>query len=149
MHQKKFRWFPSEKTRADFPWPIWAVGWLAVFKAIIWLGYQPILPDAALNLLGYKYVLGLAPLIIFGVGIWNLRRWAAWGLIAVAAANLVFFFLNPQLLSAFWVKSGVLLYSAFLSLIVYLCDGPLGDILILFAAPVMLKYTLKDRPAVA
>ena len=141
MDKREFRIFPVERMYEDYPWQIWAVGWLAIFKAFLWLAYEPNLPDSILRLLGYKYMLGMLPLLIFGVGVWNFRRWAVWGIISVSVAGLIFLIINPQIFSGFMVRSEVLVYSTLLSMIVLICNGPIGDILILIAAPVMIKQT--------
>ena len=134
------RIFPSERMDPEYPWTIWAVGWLAIFKAFLWLAYEPVQAESVLRLLGAKFLLNAFPLAIFAVGIWNLRRWAAWGLIGISVANLIFFIINPQTLNAVLVESEVRIYSIILSFITLLCNGPLGDIFILCAAPRMLKY---------
>ena len=135
------RVLPAERMYTDFPWPIWAVGWLAIFKAVLWLAYEPVITDSISLLLGYKYMLGLVPLIILGIGIWNLRRWAAWGLALVAVANLLFFFIYPQAIDACRVESEVHAFSLILTALIMLCNGPVGDILILCALPSMIKHT--------
>ena len=145
MDKTEFRIFPVERMHADFPWQIWAVGWLAIFKAILWLAYDPNLPDSILRLLAYKYTLGMVPLIVCGIGVWNFRRWAVWGLMGVAVASLAFLLINPQLFSGLLVKSEVFFYSVVLSAIVMICNGPLGDIFILIAAPAMLKLTQSNQ----
>jgi hypothetical protein len=124
----------------EFPWTIWAVGWLAFFKAFLWLAYEPVQAESVLRLLGGKFLLNVIPLAICAVGLWNLRKWAVWGLIAIAAGNLVFFIANPQTLNAVLVTSEVRIYSVILSFITLLCNGPLGDFFILCAAPNMLKH---------
>jgi len=129
--------------QSDFPWQVWAVGWLGIFKAILWLAYEPILPDPILRLLGYKHSLALLPLIVFGIGVWNLRKWAVWGIMAIAVADLVFFLFNLQTLNAFVVESEVFAFSIILSGIALLCNGPAGDILILLSAPYLLKALKK------
>jgi len=141
VKQNRFRYFPPERMNADFPWTLWAVGWLCLFKAFLWLAYEPVQTEAVLNLLGYKYTLNVVPLVIFGFGIWNFRRWAVWGIIAISIANLIFFVSYPQTLSAVVVESEVFIYSILLSFITLLCNGPLGDCLILCALPSMLKHT--------
>ena len=83
----------------EYPWTIWAVGWLAVFKAFLWLAYEPVQAESVLGLLGTKFLLNTIPLVILAIGVWNLRKWAAWGLIAIAVANLIFFMVNPQTLN--------------------------------------------------
>ena len=136
----QFSVFPTERMNSDYPWTIWAAGWLAIFKAFLWLAYEPVQAESVLRLLGIKFLLNTIPLVIFAIGIWNLRKWAAWGLIAVSVANLIFFLVNPQTLNAVLVESEVQLYAIVLSFITLLCNGPLGDIFILCAAPSMLKH---------
>jgi len=141
MSISHFRVFPSERMDPDYPWTIWAVGWLALFKAFLWLAYEPVQAESVLRLLGAKFLLNTIPLIILAIGVWNLRKWAAWGLIAISVANLIFFIVNPQTLNAVLVVSEVRIYSIILSVITLFCNGPLGDIFILCAAPSMLKHT--------
>ncbi len=145
MVEKEFRIFPSERMRADFPWQIWAVGWLCIFKGIIWMAYEPNLPDNLLNLFGTKYLLQLLPLIVFGIGIWNRRRWAVWGAAAICAVNLIFFFFAPQAFSATVVKSEVIMWSLLLSSVTLMCNGPLGDLLVLLATPTLLKHMKRNN----
>ena len=143
MSANSFRIFPAERMSTEFPWPVWAVGWLALLKAFLWLAYEPVQPDSVLALLGYKYLLNIVPLVLCGIGIWNFRKWAAWGLIALSIANLAFFVVASQTFDAVVVRSDVFVYSILLSCITLLCNGPLGDLLILCAAPVILKYANK------
>ena len=124
----------------EFPWPIWAVGWLALFKAFLWLSYEPVQSGSLLTLLGIKYLLNMIPMAIFAIGVWNLRKWAMWGLIILSVANLLFFIIYPQSLNAVLVESEVYIYSIILSFITLLCNGPLGDIFILLVSPIMLKH---------
>ena len=135
-----FRFFPPDRMDKEFPWPIWAVGWLALFKAFLWLSYEPVQPGSLLTLIGTKYLLNMIPMAIFAIGAWNLRKWAMWGLIILSLANLLFFIIYPQSLSAVLVESEVYIYSIILSFITLLCNGPIGDIFILLASPVMLKH---------
>jgi hypothetical protein len=143
VSDQEFAVFPAERMNADFPWQIWAVGWLAIFKAILWLAYEPVLPEPILQILAYKYALGAVPWLVFGIGVWNMRRWAMWGICMVAVADLVLLVTNLQMLNAFVVESEVRLYSLILSFITLLCNGPLGDILILLAIPAMRKHMKK------
>jgi hypothetical protein len=143
MEKSKFRIFPSERMSVEFPWQIWAVGWLCIFKGIIWLAYEPNLAGNLLSFFGAKYLLEMLPLIIFGIGIWNMRRWAVWGAVAVCAINLIIFFFTPQAFSAMLVKSEVIIWSVLLSGITLICNGPLGDLLVLLAAPLLLKNIKK------
>ncbi|MGD9089724.1 MAG: hypothetical protein PVI38_14575 [Desulfobacterales bacterium] len=141
MAKNNFRIFPSERMRVDFPWQIWAVGWLCIFKGIIWLAYEPHLPDNLVTYFGLKYLLQTVPFIICGIGIWNKRRWAVWGAAAICALNLILIFFTPQAVSALLVKSEVYIWSVLLSSITLLCNGPIGDILVLIATPALLKHT--------
>ncbi len=144
MSKSEFRIFPSERMGADFPWQIWAIGWLCIFKGIIWLAYEPNVSDFIRTLLGYKYILQMVPLIIFGIGIWNLRKWAVLGAIAICALNLIFMLFIPQVFNSFVVKSEVALWSVLLSIVTLLCNGPLGDVLILLSTPILLKHVKKS-----
>ena len=144
MDKSKFRIFPSERMHIDFPWQIWAVGWLCIFKGILWLAYEPNLPGNLMNLFGLKYLFQLLPLIIFGIGIWNPRRWAVWGAAAICGLNLVLFFFMPQAFDAVLVRSEVHLWSILLSSITLLCNGPVGDLLVLIATPTLLKHTKQE-----
>lgn len=145
MEKSKFRIFPSERMQVDFTWQVWAVGWLCIFKGIIWLAYEPNLPDNLITFFGVKYLLQFVPLIVFGIGIWNRRRWAVWGAAAICALNLiifsVLFFLTSNVYDAMVVKSEVFLWSFVLSSITLLCNGPVGDLLVLIATPTLLKHT--------
>jgi hypothetical protein len=136
MEKSKFRIFPSERMSVNFPWQVWAVGWLCIFKGIIWLAYEP---NMSANLLS----LGMLPLIICGIGIWNLRKWAVWGAVAFCAVNLIIFFFTPQAFSAMVVKSEVIIWSILLSTVTLLCNGPLGDLLVILVAPTFLRHTKK------
>ncbi len=131
--------------QVDFTWQVWAVGWLCIFKGIIWLAYEPNLPDNLITFFGVKYLLQFVPLIVFGIGIWNRRRWAVWGAAAICALNLiifsVLFFLTSNVYDAMVVKSEVFLWSFVLSSITLLCNGPVGDLLVLIATPTLLKHT--------
>ena len=132
--------FPSERMDPEYPWTIWAVGWLAIFKAFLWLAYEPVQEASILRLLGTKFLLNTIPLVILAIGVWNRKKWAVWGLIALAVVNLIFFIVNPQTLNAVLVVSEVRIYSIILSFLTLLCNGPLGDIFILCTAASMLKH---------
>ena len=132
--------FPSERMDPEYPWTIWAVGWLAIFKAFLWLAYEPVQEESILRLLGAKFLLNSIPLVISAFGVWNRKKWAVWGLIVLSVVNLIFFIVNPQTLNAVLVVSEVRIYSIILSFLTLLCNGPLGDIFILCAAASMLKH---------
>ncbi len=140
MSIREFRIFPPERIATEFPWIIWAVGWLAFLKAFIWLAYEPVASENILRLMAYKNIINIIPLVLLGVGIWNLRKWAVWGILIVAIGNIIFFIFNQQALNTVIVHSEVRLYTTILSGITLLCNGPIGDLLILCALPGMLKY---------
>jgi len=137
----KFRIFPSERMDVNFPWQIWAVGWLCIFKGIIWLAYEPNLSGNLLSFFGAKYLVGILPFVIFGIGIWNMRKWAVWGAVVVCGIDLAVFFFTPHALGAILVKSEVMVWSVLLSGVTLLCNGPVGDLLVLIAAPTLLKHS--------
>ena len=143
MAMSAFRFFLPERMDREFPWPIWVVGWLALFKAFLWLSYEPVQSGSLLTILGTKYLLNMVPMAIFAIGVWNLKKWAMWGLIILSVANLIFFISYPQSLNAILIESEVYIYSIILSFITLVCNGPLGDIFILLATPFMLKHARK------
>ena len=143
MEKSKFRIFPADRMNTEFPWQVWAIGWLCIFKGIIWLAYEPNMPDNLLSFFGTKYLLGMVPLIICGIGIWNLRKWAVWGAVAICAINLVIFFFTAQSFTAIMVKSEVVIWSILLSMVTLLCNGPVGDLLVILASPTLYKATKK------
>jgi hypothetical protein len=138
--------FPAERMNRDYPWPLWAIGWLAIFKAVLWLAYEPALPEAVLRWVGWKYLLGAPPLLICAVALWRRRRWAAWGLTVLAAVDLVVLAVAPASLQAYLVDSEVAVFSILLSAVVLVCGGPLGDVLILCGVPAMFRNTRKTPP---
>jgi hypothetical protein len=135
------RLFPAERMHVDYPWVVWAVGWLAIFRAILWLAYEPVVPDGVLRLVGWKYIIGAVPFLLCGVGVWRRQRWAAWGLAIMAVAGLGMLLLVPQTLQAYLVDSEVQAFSVVLSAVVLVCGGPVGDLLILCAIPSMFRHT--------
>ncbi|MCU0560581.1 MAG: hypothetical protein MUD16_10380 [Desulfobacterales bacterium] len=138
---QRFELFPAERMDIDFPWVLWAVGWLAVIKAFIWLAYEPVLPQALLRVMGVKLLLAAAPLVVCGIGLWNRRRWAVWGVAALALANLLFLWFYPRSFQAYLVESEINAVAMVLSAVMLLCEGPLGDALILLALPFLFKTT--------
>ena len=126
--------FPNWRMDQQFPWPIWAVGWLAVVKALLWMSTDPVVPSPLAGFMAAKYLAAMVPFLLLGIGVWNLRRWAAWGLLIAAVVDLAFFVLFSdawRYLSggSFWGLAAVLL----------IFNGPIGNILILLATPVLLK----------
>ena len=141
MNDNAIRIFPPERINPEYPWTAWALGWLAFFRAFLWLAWEPVQSEAVLRLLAYKFTLGMLPLVMFAVGVWNLRKWAVWGLMIIAVADLIFFIVYSQTLKAVVVDSEVYIYTMILSVVTLLCNGPLGDLFILGAAPGLLKQT--------
>jgi hypothetical protein len=137
----KFHIFPEWRMVNIFPWQIWAVGWLAIFKAVLWLATDPNMPEKLANILAAKFLVFMIPLIILGFSVWNLKKWGIWGLIILSAADLLVYIVIPEasgyiMGNNFWLIAAALL----------VCNGPVGDILILLASPVMLKHAdRRDR----
>lgn len=146
---KRMRLFPAERMDTDFPLSLWAVGWLAVIKAVLWLAYEPVLPEETLRMAGIRLLLAAGPLIACGIGLWNRRRWAAWGVVIIAAANLLFLWFYPRSFQGYLVDSEIQAVSMVLSAVMLLFEGPVGDALILLAAPALFKNTRLPQAAPA
>ena len=131
---RSFFIFPHSRMVVHFPWPIWAIGWLAIFKGLLWLATDPIVASPMAEILAAKFIISTIPFVVLGIGVWNLRKWANWGIIALAAADLLFHIVFPgatrQIIgSSYWMLSVALL----------VCIGPIGDILILLGSPYLIK----------
>ncbi len=138
--EKDFYFFPKWRMMSTLPWQIWAVGWLAIFKAVLWLATDPNIPESMANILATKFLIFMVPFIICGIGVWNLKKWGAWGLILLAVADLIVYIVLPQASRNIignnnWLLAAVLL----------ICNGPIGNILILLSSPIMLKHTNRAK----
>lgn len=135
-----FSLFPEQRLSKDYPWQIWAVGWIAILKALLWLATEPVLSEIILKIVFYKYLLFMIPLIICGVGAWNMRRKAALGLIIVCVAELIFFIMYPGSLRSMALNDTSLL-SLLFTAGAFIINGFISDIFILICAPIMLKHS--------
>jgi len=142
--------FPSERINKDYPWVLWAIGWMATLKSVLWLAYEPVnLPDLTLRLLGYKNLLFSVPFLICAIGIMNRKRWAVWGLVSLSVIGLLFVVFIQDGLWAYLIESEIDFavtladrrISPFFTLAALICIGPLGDILIVCGMPAMFRNT--------
>ena len=140
---RKFQIFPEWKIYNDFPWQIFAIGWICILKGIIWIALDPDIPENILKIFGYKYLITMIPYIILGIGIWNLRKWAVKGIIILTIADLIFFvLLLPDSYNSLMVFGHSML-SGLLFIALLITNGPVGGIFILCLFPAMLKYECK------
>jgi hypothetical protein len=130
--------FPKWRMYRGFPWPIWAAGWLAVFKSVLWLATDPVAPSPIAERMAAKFLIMMIPFLVTGIGVWNLRKWAVWGLMVTSVLDLLFFVVFPD-------AARIIAGKNFIGLAVVLLAGvgPLGDVLILAATPSMLKHAGK------
>lgn len=135
------RLLPPERLHTEYPWIVWAVGWLAIFKAFLWLAYEPVLSEALLRFVGIKSLAAALPLTVCAIGLWHRRRWAAWGVSLLAVLDLGLLVLRPLSFHAYLVDSEVFLFSIVLSLVTLVGSGPIGSLLVLAAAPSLFKHT--------
>lgn len=132
------RMFPDERLLTAFPWALWAVGWLAILKGVLWLATDPTLPVPLLKVVGIQHLLLLFPFVVGGIGLWNKKKWALWVTVVAALIDLAGYFVYPEALAAFkLVETSIL--AALLGGALVVANGPLGDVLILIATPLMLK----------
>ena len=131
--------FPKWRMYRGFPWPIWAAGWLAVFKALLWLATDPVAPSPIAERIAAKFLILMVPFLVTAIGVWNLRKWAVWGLMVTSVLDLLFFVVFPD-------AARIITGNSFIGLAVVLLAGvgPLGDVLILTATPSMLKHAGKS-----
>ncbi len=134
--------FPAKRTYIDYPWLVWAIGWLAVYKGLIWITTDPLAPDPVLKITGIKYLLFMIPYTVMGIGIWNLRKWAMQGVLILAAVELLFFILYSQSLSTLAIDKTNLFIHIFTAAIMII-NGPISVFIILIAGIGLMKYAGK------
>lgn len=81
----------------------------------------------------------MIPFAVLGIGIWNLRKWAVWSLLILSVIDLMFYIVFPAASRYIAGNSFVLL-----SIVLLICTGPLGNVMILAAGPSMLKHAGKS-----
>ena len=137
--------FPDRRLDLDFPWQAWIIGLLSIVKAVLWLVTEPpTLPLEVLQILFYKYSIAALPFIIFGIGAWNLKKWAAHGILILCIAELIFFvFLPTSIYTTFPVDTTSIL-SLIFSALVYMINGPASDAFILLCLPALYKHSGKQ-----
>jgi hypothetical protein len=82
----------------------------------------------------------MIPFAVLGVGIWNLRKWAAWSLLILSVIDLMFYIVFPA--SSRYIAGNNFFG---LAIVLLVCTGPLGNIMILAAGPSMFKYSGKSK----
>jgi hypothetical protein len=132
--------FPPWRICGQFPWLIWAAGWLAIFKAFLWLATDPVIPSPLADQMAAKYLVTMIPFAVLGIGTWNLRKWAVWPLLILSVIDLMFYIFFPAT-SRYIAGNSFFL----LAIVLLICTGPLGNILILVSGPSMLKHAGKSR----
>ncbi len=130
----------SQRIYKDYPWPVWTIGWIAVLKALVWLASEPNLPENQLFGMGCKYAGFMVPWLVCAFGAWRMRRWAAWGVGVLGAADLLFFFVCPFALPSLGLNP-VSPVTHVLSLAVFVINGPVTAVAILVLVPVLFNKT--------
>jgi hypothetical protein len=91
--KKRFQFFPEDRAQLEYPWPVWAMGLLAVFKSVLWIAYGTRygwqIPDLVMELMLYRFVIFTIPFFVLGAGVWNMRPWAVRYLPILAAIDLL------------------------------------------------------------
>jgi hypothetical protein len=143
-HAPPLKFIPPSRLAASFPWPIWALGWLALIKALLWI----FVTDTHNPPLLGKYLLMAVPCLLLCVGIWNLRKWALWGLGLVCLLDLASHFILPNALIITDPAPGgirLVLYSTVINFI----SGPISDAASLALLPIARhsigKWTLLEN----
>ena len=133
---------PGNRLHEDFPAVVWGVGWISILKAIMWIFTSPVLDEHNLNILFYKYVICTIPFIVFGFGIWNLKKWAVWGLLIFCVFEALLFIFYPVTLKSFIIGGPSpigLIFTAGLLITI----GPIGTLFILINIPFLFKCQKK------
>ena len=138
--QVPFSIFPAWRVLSHFPWPVWAAGWLAIFKAFLWLATDPVIPNPLAEQMALKFLVTMFPFAVLGIGIWNLRKWAVWSLLILSVIDLMFYIVFPA--SSRYIAGNNFFG---LAIVLLICTGPLGNVMILAAVPSMFKNSGKSK----
>ena len=130
--------FFSQRLNVDYPWLIWAMGWVALLKGVAWLSTDPNLGNPQLQLLGYKYMVLTIPYVICGFGIWQIKKWAVWSLLLLAGAELLFFIFCPFATDSLAINKTSLV-TLILSLGESIINGPVSAFSILVCTPFLFR----------
>lgn len=132
----KFTLFPVGRMLPDFHWAAWAAAWLGIFNGLLWLFIDPNIPEPVQGSIQLQQALLMVPFVLFAVGTWNRRRWAAWGLIALAAIDLVAYFIIAGSMAPLTQN----MFPPY-AIVLVLFVGPGADVLILASSSLLLSST--------
>ncbi len=136
---------PDERMLPEYPWQVWLVGWLAIFKGVVWIAISPNLPEPILNMLGAKYLLCMVPFVVFGIGVWNMKKWAVWGVLLLSVIDLIFMIvLYPESVSFMEVK-GLGMLSTIITICLMIANGPFGNVVVLALGPNLVMATGSEK----
>jgi hypothetical protein len=123
----EFKRFPHDRLYMEYPWQIWALGWIAVIRSIVWL-FMETNTDISPEILLWKHILFTIPFFVLGIGAWNFRIWARKGLFIASLLDLFIYLILPTFFELDFI-TGARTQSIMLAL-EYIA-GPLGDFIIL------------------
>lgn len=132
--------FPEERLSPCYPFQLWAIGWLGVLKSCIWMFTDPTGYQEPLTIMGVRYLVMMLPLFFLSVGLFNRKRWAAWGL-GLAAILEILFFLSFRDVMSTLVFDHLTPINFVFSVVIFIMNGPLSDVAILITIPFIIKYT--------
>lgn len=156
MGQTKLKIFVEQKVNHDYPWGIWAMGWISMIKAFLWVfedsrGIINHIGPTLIKIPIIKCTLFPILFIVLSIGTWNLRLWAKKGLVYLCAVDIILDFIlllggypvledmytgNPISMLFFQVKD------VFMSPV----GSMAGSIFIIFLASKMGEYFGKTYP---
>jgi hypothetical protein len=132
--------FPEERLNPYFPIQLWAIGWLGILKSCIWIFTDPSGLQEPLTIMGLRYLVMTLPLFFFSVGLFHKKKWSAWGMGFSAMLEILFFLSYRDTLSTL-VLDHLTPINLVFSVIIFIINGPLSDVIILITIPFILRYT--------
>lgn len=132
--------FPEERLSPYFPFQLWAIGWLGILKSCIWIFTDPAGLQEPLTVMGIRYLIMTTPFFIFSVGIFNKKKWAVWGIGVTAILEILFFLAFRETLSTL-VLDHLTTVNLIFSVVIFIINGPMSDVLILVTVPFILRFT--------
>ncbi len=136
----QMKFFPHERLYQEpwYPWPVWALGWVSIIRAIAWIfserGLYATTPFP--SVLPVKYILFLVLLLTISKGIFGFRTWARNALLVISLLDLFFYLLIPA-----FTPSTARGMSGF---IFEYASGPFGDLLTLILLGMAWRHFGRD-----
>jgi signal peptidase I len=138
--ESKFTCHPAYRQQIEYPVAAWICGLLAMVKSVFWLlGETAVVSHYYLLV---HIVIGVLYLV-FGVGVWNVRKWAFNAIIVLSTFDILFMIIFPDALPGFF--SSLRGVKVIQSAIIYVVPGIVGSFIVLGLAIISRRLAGNSR----